>query len=61
MSVKKTFLIVAMAITLCACQKENKVETYAPDPGEIQLNMIHPGVQTRVTDTGFDADDKIGV
>ena len=61
MSVKKTFLIVAMAITLCACQKENKVETYAPDPGEIQLNMIHPGVQTRVTDTGFDADDQIGV
>ena len=61
MSVKKIFLIAAMAVAVSACQKENKVETYAPDPGEIQLNMIHPGVQTRVTETGFDADDQIGV
>lgn len=61
MSVKKIFLIAAMAVAVCACQKENKVEAYAPDPGEIQLNMIHPAVQTRVTETGFDADDQIGV
>jgi hypothetical protein len=35
MSVKKIFLIAAMAVAVCACQKENKVEAYAPDPGEI--------------------------
>jgi hypothetical protein len=61
MSVKKTFLIAAMAIAVCACEKENKVEAYVPAPGEIQLNMIYPGTQTRVTDAGFDANDQIGV
>ena len=61
MSVKKIFLIAAMTVAVCACEKENKVEAYVPDSGEIQLNMIYPGAKTRVTDVGFDANDQIGV
>ena len=61
MSVKKTFLIAAMALAVCSCEKGNKVETYIPDPGEIQLDMIYPDVQSRVTDAGFEAEDQIGV
>lgn len=61
MSVKKIFLIAAMAAAVCACEKESNVSVYVPDAGEIQLDMLHPDQKTRVTDAGFDADDKIGV
>ena len=61
MSVKKIFLIAAMAAAVCACEKESNVSVYVPDAGEIQLDMLHPGQKTRVSDSGFDADDKIGV
>lgn len=61
MSVKRIFLIAVMAIAVCACDKESNVGVYVPDAGEIQLNMIHPEAQTRVTDAGFDSNDEIGV
>ena len=61
MSVKRSFLIAAMVMAVCACEKERNVEVYVPDENEIQLNMIYPGMQTRVTDNSFDVDDQIGV
>lgn len=62
MSVKKSFLIAAMAVALCACEKEKSGNVaYVPDENEIQLNLIHPDAQTRVTDAGFESDDQIGV
>lgn len=61
MSVKKSYLIAAIAIAVCACEKDGNVEAYVPDEGEIQLDMIYPGAQTRVTDNSFDVDDQIGV
>ena len=61
MSVKKSFLIAAMAIAVCACEKDANVNAYIPEPGEIQLDMLYPGCHTRVSDTGFDANDQIGV
>ena len=61
MSVKKIFLVAAMAVAVCACEKDIKVEGYVPEDGEIQLDMLYPGAVTRVTEAGFDADDQIGV
>ena len=61
MSVKKIFLIAAMAAAVCACEKESNVSVYVPDAGEIQLDMLHPDQKTRVTDAVFDVDDEIGV
>ncbi len=58
---KRVFLIVAAMALLSACGKEQTPEVYVPEEGEILLNMIHPHHSTRVNDTGFDADDQIGV
>ncbi|MBE6176876.1 MAG: fimbrillin family protein [Rikenellaceae bacterium] len=58
---KRVFWIVATMALLSACGKEQTPEVYVPEEGEILLNMIHPHHSTRVNDTGFDADDQIGV
>lgn len=61
MSMKRSFLIVAMAAAVCACDKEIDVDAYIPEPGEIQLDMLYPGQETRVTGNSFDNADRIGV
>jgi len=61
MSMKRNFLIAAMAVVVCACDKGIDVDAYIPESDEIRLDMLYPGQETRVTDTAFEADDKIGV
>lgn len=61
MTVKKGFFMAVMAIAICACSKDPATEVYVPAEGEIQLNLLYPGQLTRVTDTGFEATDEIGV
>lgn len=61
MSMKRSLLIAAVAVAVCACDKEIDVDAYIPEPGEIQLDMLYPGQDTRVTGNSFDVDDKIGV
>lgn len=57
---KKLFLTVAVAAMCAACGKDETPTQYIPDENEIVLNILHPN-QTRVSETNFDVDDKIGV
>lgn len=58
---KRVFLIIAGAAMLGACSDKQSMEVYTPDKNEIVLNVLHPQQATRVTDSSFDVDDKIGV
>ena len=58
------FILAAMvtAITFTACSNDDEqASTFNPDKGEITLQLVHPGMQTRVTETAFEANDSIGV
>ncbi|MBR5105536.1 MAG: fimbrillin family protein [Alistipes sp.] len=57
---KRLFLTVAVAAMCAACGKDETPMQYIPDENEIVLNILHPN-QTRVSETSFDVDDKIGV
>lgn len=58
---RRLLLVIAVATMLGACSKEQSAEVYTPDQNEIVLNMLHPQHTTRVSDSSFDVDDKIGV
>lgn len=62
---KTTKLIIAtwmIAMTFTACSNDDEQATmYIPEQGEITLLMMHPGMETRVTETAFENKDSIGV
>lgn len=58
---RKSLFVVVAAIAMCACNKAQDIDVYVPDAGEIQLSMLHPGQLSRLSDTGFDNTDQIGV
>lgn len=61
-TIGKHWLFAAMvAIAFTACNSDDENNVYKVDEGEIQLLMLHPGQQTRVTDTAFENKDSIGV
>jgi len=62
-STGKYLLMALAAIATCtACSSDEENENrYKIEEGEIQLTMVHPGQQTRVTETAFEKNDSIGV
>lgn len=62
MTTKHLLLAMMAAMTMAACSSDDAQEAvYTPAEGEIVLQMMHPGEQTRATDTAFEATDSIGV
>lgn len=61
-TLKTMLMVLGAAIAFTACSDEEEQESvYSPDEGEIVLQMLHPGMLTRATETAFEADDQIGV
>lgn len=59
---KHSLLAMMAAMTMVACSSDDVQEAvYTPAEGEIVLQIMHPGEQTRATDTAFEATDSIGV
>lgn len=56
----KIFLAAMAAMAMTACTNDEEM-VFTPAKGEIQLQLVHPSGQTRVTDTSFENSDKIGV
>ena len=55
------WLLAVAALGLVACENDETTETPNVDKGEIQLMFVHPGEETRATDTNFENKDCIGV
>ena len=59
---RKIWILAVGALLMAACSNDETNEAaYVADQGEIQLQFLHPGAQTRATETQFEADDQIGV
>lgn len=61
MNASKFWLLTAGVLICGACSNDIDNEKAVLDDNEIQLNLIHPGVVTKATDTDFEDKDRIGV
>lgn len=59
MNTGKLALLAVGILALCSCGKESSEDMLPRD--EVQLNFIHPGAETRATDTSFENRDRVGV
>ena len=60
MNTTKLFMAAMTVLAITACSNDEE-QMLTSNEGEIQLDLIHPASQTRVTDTQFEYDDKVGV
>ena len=59
-SIRITFIAVAAAMTFAACESENP-EISKETSSEIHISALHPSVETRANDSGFEKGDQIGL
>jgi len=61
MNTSKLWFLAACAFVCGACSSEIDDEKTAVDKNEVRLLFIHPGTDTRATDTQFEDKDRVGV
>ena len=60
MNTTKLFMAAMTVLAITACSNDEE-QMFTSNEGEIQLDLIHPASQTRVTDTQFEYNDEVGV
>lgn len=60
MNTTKLFMAAMTVLAITACSNDEE-QMLTSNEGEIQLDLIHPASQTRVTDTQFEDTDEVGV
>ena len=60
MKTTKLFMAAMTVLAMTACSNDEE-QMLTSNEGEIQLDLIHPASQTRVTDTKFEYNDEVGV